>query len=56
MTAPDTDRDAVSPPPTVETPVPIATSPGTVKVPPIAMPSEPVRLFNREFSWIEFNR
>ncbi|HET7707118.1 MAG TPA: polyphosphate kinase 1 [Thermoanaerobaculia bacterium] len=27
-----------------------------VKVPPIAVPSEPVRLFNREFSWIEFNR
>jgi len=28
----------------------------TVKVPPIAVPSEPVRLFNRELSWIEFNR
>src|SRR5688572_14784612 len=27
-----------------------------VKVPPIAVPAEPVRLFNREFSWIEFNR
>ncbi len=27
-----------------------------VKVPPIAVPPERVRLFNREFSWIEFNR
>lgn len=27
-----------------------------MKVPPIAVPAEPVRLFNREFSWIEFNR
>src|SRR4029079_17922438 len=26
------------------------------RVPPIALPAEPVRLFNREFSWIEFNR
>jgi len=32
------------------------TPPVTVKVPPIAVPSEPVRLFNRELSWIEFNR
>ena len=32
------------------------TSPGTVKVPPIIVPADPVRLFNREFSWIEFNR
>ncbi|HYM60850.1 MAG TPA: polyphosphate kinase 1 [Thermoanaerobaculia bacterium] len=32
------------------------TSPGTVKMPPIAVPALPVRLFNREFSWIEFNR
>jgi polyphosphate kinase len=27
-----------------------------VKVPPIAVPAEPVRLFNREFSWIDFDR
>src|SRR5712691_11161873 len=26
------------------------------RVPLIAVPAEPVRLFNREFSWIEFNR
>lgn len=31
-------------------------APVSVKVPPIAVPSDPVRLFNREFSWIEFNR
>jgi polyphosphate kinase len=37
-------------------PVPSATSPGTIKVPAIAVPAEPVKLFNREFSWIEFNR
>ena len=30
--------------------------PQPVKVPPIAVPPEGVRLFNREFSWIEFNR
>ncbi len=35
---------------------PPVTSPGTVKVPPIVVPADPVRLFNREFSWIEFNR
>jgi polyphosphate kinase len=35
---------------------PPMTSPGTVKVPPIIVPAEPVRLFNREFSWVEFNR
>src|SRR5687767_4878494 len=29
--------------------------PPAVKVPPIAMPAEPVKLFNREFSWIDFN-
>ncbi|HUP45412.1 MAG TPA: polyphosphate kinase 1 [Thermoanaerobaculia bacterium] len=27
-----------------------------IKVPPIAVPAEPVRLFNREFSWIDFDR
>lgn len=27
-----------------------------IKVPPIVVPAEPVRLFNREFSWVEFNR
>ena len=32
------------------------TAPPAVKVPPIAMPAEPVRLFNREFSWIDFDR
>ena len=31
-------------------------TPGPVKVPAIAVPAEPVRLFNREFSWVEFNR
>ncbi len=40
----------------VETPVPTATIGGTVKVPPITVPAEPVRLFNRELSWLEFNR
>jgi polyphosphate kinase len=40
----------------VETAVPTATIGGTVKVPPIAVPAEPVRLFNRELSWLEFNR
>ena len=40
------------PPPTVETiaPQPLA------KVPPIARPSERVELFNRELSWLDFNR
>ncbi|HEU4523239.1 MAG TPA: RNA degradosome polyphosphate kinase, partial [Thermoanaerobaculia bacterium] len=35
-----------------------ASQPATpaVKVPPIAVPAEPVRLFNREFSWIDFDR
>lgn len=33
-----------------------ATSSGQIKVPALAVPAEPVRLFNREFSWIEFNR
>jgi polyphosphate kinase len=56
MTTPDTDRDAPAPPPVETAPIPAATSPGTIKVPPIAVPAEPVRLFNREFSWIEFNR
>jgi polyphosphate kinase len=50
---PDSDRDAVIAP---AEPIPPSTSSGTVKVPPIAVPPEPVRLFNREFSWIEFNR
>src|SRR5437667_5260778 len=27
-----------------------------IRVPPIAVPAEPVRLLNREFSWIGFNR
>src|SRR6202022_4551369 len=40
----------------VETAVPTATIGGTVTVPPIAVPAEPVRLFNRELSWLEFNR
>src|SRR5688572_25368268 len=31
-------------------------APIVVKVPPIARPAERVRLFNRELSWIEFNR
>ena len=35
---------------------PTVTSAGTIKVPPIAVPAEPVRLFNREFSWMDFNR
>ncbi|MCU1244391.1 MAG: Ppk protein, partial [Acidobacteria bacterium] len=50
-------------PPQVEQPpamfpqtLPTLTSPGTIKVPPIAVPPKPVRLLNREFSWIEFNR
>src|SRR5258708_27905517 len=50
---PDIDRDAAIAP---AEPIAPSTTPGTVKVPPIAVPPEPVRLFNREFSWIEFNR
>jgi polyphosphate kinase len=34
---------------------PAAATPA-VKVPPIAVPSEPVSLFNRELSWLLFNR
>jgi polyphosphate kinase len=47
---------------TAEQVAPVATSAtppasvAPVRVPPIALPAEPVRLFNREFSWIEFNR
>jgi len=53
----DSDREVVpAAEPAPPVPVPALTSPGTVKVPPIAMPAEPVRLFNREFSWIDFNR
>jgi polyphosphate kinase len=48
-------NDALSAPETAA-PVPAATTPGTIKVPPIAVPAEPVKLFNREFSWIDFNR
>jgi polyphosphate kinase len=33
----------------------LISTPAAVKVPPIAKPTEPVRLLNREFSWIEFN-
>lgn len=40
----------VTPPPAASAPV------APARVPPIAVPAEPVRLFNREFSWIEFNR
>lgn len=42
-------------PPTPATPAPSAPA-ASARVPPIALPAEPVRLFNREFSWIEFNR
>ncbi len=53
----DADREVTSPPPPEPpAPSPSLTSPGTIKVPAIAIPAEPVRLFNREFSWIEFNR
>jgi polyphosphate kinase len=37
---------------TQPTPAPSAPAP---KVPPITVPAEPVRLINREFSWIDFN-
>src|SRR3954466_13944632 len=51
----DPDREtAVAPLDALLTPV--TTVSGTVKVPPIAVPAEPVRLFNRELSWMEFNR
>ena len=51
----DPDRETTLAP--VEAPAPaVTTSAGTVKVPPIAVPAEPVRLFNRELSWLEFNR
>jgi len=45
-------REAERPPESV----PTTTSSGQIKVPAIAVPEGPVRLFNREFSWIEFNR
>jgi polyphosphate kinase len=45
-----TPVEAVSP----ETPAPAA--PAAAWVPAIALPAERVRLFNREYSWIEFNR
>jgi polyphosphate kinase len=37
-------------------PAPATAAPTPARVPPIAVPAEPVRLFNREFSWIEFDR
>src|SRR6266545_3815534 len=37
-------------------PEPAAAPQIPVRVPPIAVPAEPVRLFNRELSWIDFNR
>jgi len=49
----DPDRDSTV---TIEAPAAPVTSSGTVKVPPITVPAEPVRLFNRELSWLEFNR
>ncbi|MGZ4810960.1 MAG: polyphosphate kinase 1, partial [Thermoanaerobaculia bacterium] len=53
MSEPDREStQAVEPP----VPSPTATVGGTVKVPPIAVPAEPVRLFNRELSWLEFDR
>jgi polyphosphate kinase len=53
--ASDADRDTSAAATSPESP-PSAGAATTVKVPPIAIPAEPVRLFNREFSWIEFNR
>ncbi len=51
------DADHQTPAPSEPAPaVPVLTPPATIKVPPITMPAEPVRLFNREFSWIDFNR
>lgn len=51
------DADHQTPAPSEPAPaVPVLTPPTTIKVPPITMPAEPVRLFNREFSWIDFNR
>jgi polyphosphate kinase len=50
------DQDGVGGEQTGAAAVPATTSSGTLKVPPIAAPAEPVRLFNRELSWIEFNR
>jgi polyphosphate kinase len=51
------DADHQTPAPSEPAPaVLVLTPPTTIKVPPIAMPAEPVRLFNREFSWIDFNR
>ena len=52
-----TDADHQTPlPPDPAPAAPVLTAPATIKVPPITMPAEPVRLFNREFSWIDFNR
>ncbi|MGZ5494503.1 MAG: hypothetical protein ACXW3E_14725 [Thermoanaerobaculia bacterium] len=48
------DRDSTVAP--VEAPIAPVTSAGAVKVPPITVPAEPVRLFNREISWMEFDR
>src|SRR5690242_10689942 len=43
--------------PPVSAPAAVPSAPvAPVRVPPIALPAEPVRLFNREFSWIQFNR
>ena len=50
------DRESTIAPVETAAPPVTATSAGTVKVPPIAVPAEPVRLFNREASWLEFNR
>jgi polyphosphate kinase len=60
--APDADRETTAPaevPSAAPAAAPAATpspAPQAIKVPPIVVPAEPVRLFNREFSWIEFNR
>ncbi len=54
MSEPDS---ALSVSETVPATAPVAAAPVAVaRVPPISLPAEPVRLFNREFSWIDFNR
>lgn len=54
---PDHDAAALTEAVPTVTPTPAASAPpAPARVPPIAVPAEPVRLFNREFSWIEFNR
>ena len=51
------DHDTITAPEASPSAAPApAPAPVPARVPPISLPAEPVRLFNREFSWIEFDR